>query len=87
MKPDLVQPEPPPAAEPSHWTTRLQNLGRCALTFTLFSVFALWLHELFVDPALRQAWQLEVLLVLIPLALLGLATLLLAWLGQPRRKR
>ena len=85
----MAPPDQPPAAAPSHWTTRLQNMGRCALTVALLGVFALWLHELFVDPAIRQAWKLEVLLVLIPLALLGSVALLLAGLGggQPRRRR
>ena len=82
-------PSAPPAAEPSRWTKRLQSFGRGTLTLVLLGVFALWLHELFVDPAIRPAWKLKVLLVLIPLGVTGAGALLLARLGgwQSRRKR
>lgn len=81
----------PPASPPAPplWTTRLQRFGQAAVGLALLGVIALWVHELFEDPTIRQPGKLKVLLVLMPVAVLGTAALLLAWLGgwQHRRKR
>ena len=81
----MASPDNPPASEvsePSRWTTRLQRFGQRALITVLLGVFVLWLHELFVDPDIRQGWKLKVLMVLIPLGVVGAAALLLAWFGE-----
>ena len=90
VNPIMPPPDHSPApldGESSRWTTRLQRLGRGALSIALFGVFVLWLPELFVDPAIRQGWKLKVLMGLIPLAVLGAAALLLAWIGEWQRRR
>lgn len=58
--------------------TRLRSFGQRAIMIVLLILFALWAHELFVDPKIRQAWKLKVLMILIPLAVTGAAALLLA---------
>lgn len=79
-------PSPAPAG-PSRWTTRLQWFGHRAIVTVLLVILALWLHELFVDPKIRQAWKLKVLLVLIPLGVSGAVALLLAWLLEWKHRR
>ena len=69
-------PSPAPASDPtlaarSRWAARLRRFAQSALTVVLLTIAALWIHELFVDPAIRQGWKLKVLMVLIPLALLA----------------
>jgi len=80
-------PPPPVAAEPARWTTRLRWFGQCAIVTVLLVILALWLHELFVDPKVRQAWKLKVLMVLIPLGVSGSVALLLAWLMAWKHRR
>lgn len=77
----------PASAEPSRWPARLQRFGQRTIIAVLLGVFVLWLHELFVDPDIRQAWKLKVLMVLIPLGVIGAAALLLAWLGEWKSRR
>lgn len=88
----MAHPESPPPtapAEPSRWTTRLRWFGQRAIVTVLLVLCALWLHELFVDPKIRQAWKLKVLMVLIPFGVSGAVALLVAWLVEwkARRKR
>lgn len=86
----MAHPEnsPSPAiAEPSRWTARLQRFGQRTIITVLLGVFVLWLHELFVDPDIRQGWKLKVLMVLLPLGVVGAAALLLAWLGEWKSRR
>ncbi|MEN9576163.1 MAG: hypothetical protein RL514_4018 [Verrucomicrobiota bacterium] len=78
----MPPPENPSSPPPAPSASRLQGVGKLAVGIALCGVFLLWLHELFVDPAPRQAWKLAVLVVLIPLALTGTAALLLARLGD-----
>lgn len=74
-------PAPIPASASRRWVTGLQWFGRRAIVTVLLVMFALWLHELFVDPQIRQAWKLKVLIVLAPLGALGAAALLVAAVG------
>ena len=74
-------PAPTPAPASPRWVTGLQWFGRRAIVTVLLVMFALWLHELFVDPQIRQAWKLKVLIVLAPLGTLGAAALLVAAVG------
>lgn len=86
----MVPPEnpPPPApAEPPRWPTRLRRFGQRALVTVLLVLLALWLHELFVDPKVRQAWKLKVLMGLIPLGVSGSVALLLARLLEWKHRR
>ena len=82
-------PSPAPASDPapaarSRWAARLRRFAQSALTVVLLTIAALWIHELFVDPAIRQGWKLKVLMVLIPLALLASVAMGLAWLIESR---
>lgn len=86
----MALPENPPpttAIEPSRWTTRLRWFGQRAIVTVLLVMLALWLHELFVDPKVRQVWKLKVLMVLIPLGVSGSLALLLAWLLEWKQRR
>jgi hypothetical protein len=86
----MPSPENPPStapAEPSRWTMRLRWFGQRAIVTVLLVMLALWLHELFVDPKVRQAWKLKVLMVLIPLGVSGSVALLLAWLLEWKARR
>lgn len=85
--PPPENPPPTTAVEPARWTTRLRWFGQRAIVTVLLVMLALWLHELFVDPKVRQAWKLKVLMVLIPLGVSGAATLLLAWLMEWKHRR
>ncbi len=79
----MAQPENSPSSasvEPPRWAARLQWFGQRAIITVLLGVLALWLHELCVDPEIRQAWKLKVLMVLIPLGVAGAFAMLLAWL-------
>jgi hypothetical protein len=67
---------------PPRWVAGLQWFGRRAIVTVLLVMFALWLHELFVDPQIRQAWKLKVIIVLAPLGALGAMALLVATVGE-----
>ncbi len=69
----------PPASGKALWSGRLQRFGQRGLTLVLLAIAALWMHELFTDPAIRQAWKLKVLMVLIPLGVLAALSLGVAW--------
>lgn len=61
------------------WAARLRRLGQLGLTVVLLGIGALWVHELFVDPAERQIGKLFVLWVLLPLGVFASLSLGIAW--------
>lgn len=72
----------PMASDKALWAARLQSFGRRGLITVLLVIAALWMHELFVDPEIRQSWKLKVLMVLIPLGVLAALALGAAWVLQ-----
>lgn len=70
----------PPAGGKALWAARLQGFGRRGLITVLLGIAALWMHELFVDPEIRQGWKLKFLMVLIPLGVLAALALATAWM-------
>lgn len=78
------EPTPPPPLAP-----RLRRFGHGALAVVLVGIGALWVHELFSEPAAPKGWK---LLLLLPLILLGaggtlalLAAALADWRARARR--
>ena len=69
----------PPMSGKALWAARLRGFGQSGLTVVLLVIAALWMHELFTDPAVRQGWKLKVLMFLIPLAVLAVLSLGAAW--------
>jgi hypothetical protein len=74
----------PPAGGKALWAARLQRFGQRGLITALLVIAALWMHELFVDPEVRQGWKLKVLMVLIPLGVLAVLALAAAWMLERR---
>ena len=68
-----------PASGKALWAGRLQHFGQRGLTVVLLVIAALWMHELFTDPAVRQGWKLKVLMILIPLGVIAVLSLGVAW--------
>ncbi|MFM8471658.1 MAG: hypothetical protein ACKODH_17125 [Limisphaerales bacterium] len=86
--PAPAPPRVPVADGRTLWAARLQRFGRGGSITALLVIAALWMHELFVDPEIRQGWKLKVLMVLIPLGVLASIALGVAWmLERPRRER
>ena len=82
MNERMAAPEPtsvPPSSGKALWAARLRHFGKCGLTAVLLVIAALWMHEMFTDPAVRQGWKLKVLMFLIPLAVLAVLSLGAAW--------
>ncbi len=69
-----------PASGRALWAARLRRFGQSGLTVVLLVTGALWIHELSVNPQVRQGWKLKVLVVLIPLGVLAALSLGIAWL-------
>ncbi len=69
----------PPLSGKARWAARLQRLGQLGLTIVLLGIGALWVHELFADPAVRQIGKLFALWVLIPLGALASLALGIGW--------
>lgn len=87
MSERMTSPEPTTVSQTSDkvlWTARLRHFGQCGLTIVLLVIAALWMHELFSDPAVRQGWKLKVLMILIPLAVLAVLSLGAAWVLNRR---
>ncbi len=87
----MASPEPASVSPTSGkilWAARLRRFGQRGLTVVLLVIGALWIHELFVDPAVRQGWKLKVLMILIPLGVLASLSLGVAWmLHRPDGKK
>lgn len=68
----------PPEQDETLDAGKLRRFGQRGLTMVLLVIAALWIHELFVDPEVRQGWKLYVLMILIPLGLSASVSLALA---------
>ncbi|MFA6545665.1 MAG: hypothetical protein WCS99_14710 [Limisphaerales bacterium] len=66
---------------------RMRGFGQRGLIAVLLVIAVLWIHELFVDPEVRQGWKLYVLIILIPLGLVASLSLALAWAVDRREEK
>ena len=91
MSERMAAPQTTTVAPPSGrilWAARLRRFGQRGLTAVLLVIAALWIHELFTDPAVRQGWKLYVLMVLIPLGVIASLSLGVAWvMNRPGREQ